>query len=743
MNSKLKAVQMNQSLEQDIQQLYFQTKAKVGEQDLEHIRHVAAYSHAIKKRSQELIQHADSVQSWYRGIILGALHTLLEFSELGHNILHGSYDHLDEVGEFHSSCWKWDFVTDPSEWKTMHHQNHHPFTNIVGKDHDLGYTILRMMPGQNWYLHNVMQPLVFASLLLSPSYYFTLFSAVSAAHTQGQKIFRKATFEKSLGLIKDHILESYIQPSLNLPFNKILPTLTGNYLVTVLGYAYTLHVLLLEHHADNTVVYQDDREESKDDYYRRQILTTTNFKPNQVLDAYLKKILDEEVKFANPPDFEVFYGGLDTHLEHHLFPDLPCNRQREVREQVKAICARHGLTYNIIEFKQALSYIYKNVFKLGLPFAEVNASKGIKLFKKSKTVWQRIKNGVLYQNVKSYYHGQLTRDLLGSAQKVKIINKHISPCGSISYLEIARTADWEQAYYTAGAYVSLGWNIQNRMTVRQYSLVDENDTSFIIAIKKQPHGVFSNFVAANVHVGMELYLFHTPKNSEGFELNLAAEKILFLAGGIGITPIMNMLLNMAAIQSKAEIHLIYFNRDDGHIAFKEQIQRLTRQLNLKVDFLCSTIKHASAAVSQGRLNPDIFKTLNIDLSEREIYICAPTGFIDTAKTILNEQGVSPEQIHTENFNGLVEKFQDDGKQHRIKFAKSGIEISVAGDVTLLAAAEQAGLNVPSGCKKGLCKACVCKKIEGTTQVELQTQMPFSSITLCNSVARSDHMVLDL
>ena len=147
MNMYANLVEEQQSLVNELTALYQKTKAEMNDQDIDHIRNVAAYSKAIKLRSEQLIRECISLESWGRGIILGCLHTLLEFSELGHNIMHGSYDHLPQATEFHSERWVWDFVTDPREWRVMHHQNHHPFTNIVGKDHDLGYSFLRSLAG--------------------------------------------------------------------------------------------------------------------------------------------------------------------------------------------------------------------------------------------------------------------------------------------------------------------------------------------------------------------------------------------------------------------------------------------------------------------------------------------------------------------------------------------------------------------------------------------------------------------
>lgn len=144
----------------------------------------------------------------------------------------------------------------------------------------------------------------------------------------------------------------------------------------------TVAVLFLEHHSPNVELFSDPGlSETEEEYFRRQILATSNFTPYAQLDNYFKTLLEEEVKFDNPPTFDVFYGGLDTHLEHHLFPDLPCNRQREIQPFVKEICLQHGLPYNVMSLEDVVPDMMVNVLKLASPVGEQERGNFFKILK--------------------------------------------------------------------------------------------------------------------------------------------------------------------------------------------------------------------------------------------------------------------------------------------------------------------------------------------------------------------------
>ncbi|MGH3968753.1 MAG: fatty acid desaturase, partial [Mycobacterium sp.] len=101
------ATGQDQSLADELQDLYRRTKAQVGDEDLAHIRNVTAYGQEINARRTELLRDG-SPKAVGRAVVLEMLYRLLQFSELGHNIVHGSYDHLPNCGEYHSERYEWD-----------------------------------------------------------------------------------------------------------------------------------------------------------------------------------------------------------------------------------------------------------------------------------------------------------------------------------------------------------------------------------------------------------------------------------------------------------------------------------------------------------------------------------------------------------------------------------------------------------------------------------------------------------
>lgn len=737
----------NRTLAEDLQSLYDQIKAKVGDEDLSHIQNVAAYSKAIKARSEELIKYGGKPNAMMRGVALRALHTLLEFAELGHNIMHGSYDHLPNAGKFHSEQWVWDFVIDPREWRVMHHQNHHPFTNVIGLDHDLGYSFLRAKSGQSWFGHHVIQfPLIWA-IAISPGYFFTLYTATSAARTEGRKILSKETFAQSYNLIKTHALKNFVTDALSVPKKRVVPTLVGNYLATVFGYDLTVAMLFLEHHAPNVQIFTDPGpNETQEEYFRRQILGTSNFTSYPVLDNYFKNLLDEEVVFDNPPPFNVFYGGLDTHLEHHIFPDLPCNRQREIRPLLKEICLKHGLPYNITPFEQVVPDMIANIFKLTTPAGDLEHGNPLNIIKKPSELIKRLKYGMKYKlpDAMTYLNKPLFYNI-----PVKVLGAYPQTEGQALMLRLEKPKDWDNVMWEAGAFISVRIQVGAETLVRQYSLLrDSADAkdSLEITVKRVEGGRVSNYINDHIKKDAQIILVGAPQSSPDFIMTDVPKQTLFLAGGVGITPIISMMRKAHREAPNSHGVLLYFNRNERSIIFEHELREIADESGFTVHFICDQLnpnyvhrKH----MQQSKLSPDLLSELVPALTEREVYVCAPPGFINAAKSMLLDLGLPEQQFHTESFIASTVEHPTDGKDHVIQFARSGIEITVDGGVTLLEAAKKAGINIPSGCERGLCKACVCTKLEGTTNLDENKQQPDRRITTCNSLPRSEHIVLDI
>ncbi|MFL6156877.1 MAG: fatty acid desaturase family protein, partial [Marmoricola sp.] len=90
---------------------------------------------------------------------------ILENMEIGHNVMHGQWDWMNDP-EIHSSTWEWDTAQPAEQWKHSHNYIHHQFTNVLGHDNDIGYGILRMAREQRWHPANLGQPVYNAALAL-------------------------------------------------------------------------------------------------------------------------------------------------------------------------------------------------------------------------------------------------------------------------------------------------------------------------------------------------------------------------------------------------------------------------------------------------------------------------------------------------------------------------------------------------------------------------------------------------
>ncbi|MCB9662415.1 MAG: fatty acid desaturase [Sandaracinaceae bacterium] len=723
------------SLSAELDALHRTTRSRMDEADIQHIENVAAYSRAIDERARQLIMNGHAAEELWRGTLLRALHVVLEFSELGHNILHGGYDHLNPDGPFHSDRWDWDFVADPSEWKVMHHRNHHPFTNIVGKDHDLGYTVARLFPGQEWRGHHLLQSAVLG-LFVAHLYPFALYTATSAARVAGRPVFTRDTFAAARARIARHARRNYLNEPRQAGRNA-LRTLVGNYLGTTLGYDLTLSMLLIEHHAPSVEVFVDPGpDETRDAYFERQLRATTNFVPNRAVEAYCTRLLHEEVAFANPPGFEVFYGGLDTHVEHHLFPDLPCKQQREIAPAVRAICARYGLPYNTHPIEDMLPKVVVSLARHTAPLAEHERARD--LVRRPRALVQRLRDGVGYTTPRptdgpSPY---LRKPRYFNA-RARVLRIESLARGSALRVQLCRPFGWEQISWAPGAFVSLRVNVHGEELIRQYSLMRESPEGsshepLEFTVKRVAGGRVSNHLNDTLREGQWLTLVGPPENTGGLAQPNLPSKALYLAGGVGITPILAMLRRQRRIAPGRDATLLYFNRDAGSALFLDELRELTLGTGVRV--ACFTDRPAGAP-GQAQLSQELLAREVPDLADREVFACAPPGFLAAAAKHVAALGLDPARFHVEHFSAPPNDPRPlTGRTHTVRFLRSALTLQVDEATTLLSAGRTAGIQLPSGCERGLCRACVCPKLGGDTAdtVHPERHRGPERITLCNT-----------
>jgi ferredoxin-NADP reductase/fatty acid desaturase len=716
-------------LADELRALYDQTRAAMGEADLEHIRTVTAYGQAINARRLELLRDG-GLGGTGRAIVLEMLYRLLQFSELGHNILHGSYDDLPGSGEYHSDRYSWDFNVDVAQWKVMHHEGHHPYTNIVGKDHDLGYSVLRGQPAQDWFGHHAIQLALLGAIFPFLSQLAPFLVANITREVDGSRFWSRDTLRAPARIAVADTTRRLISE----PFamgRRFLPAMVANHIGGVAGYAAVLFLVGIEHHAGEMEVFADPGpDETHDEYYRRQIRGTRNFLRSAKLDSALQRILEEEVPFDNRPDFRIFYGGLDTHVEHHLFPDLPPNRQREVAPRVREIVARHGLPYHETPLGETAALLLKALTGLSIPVGEREAGHPLMLLRRPAGLARRLTSGLRYRTLPEAPYLDKPR---WHNVPARVVSTERLAAGTARLIRLEKPRGWDDVCWDPGAFVSLCVEHAGETLIRQYSLVHDSDGSdtMDICVKRVGGGRVSNLLNDATRSGSYVTLLGPPVSTGGLATAVVPSRTLLVAGGVGITPIISQLRAIARRGEARDAVLLYFNHDSTGILFDREIAELGGVPGITVHVFAGR-----------RPCADLLADLVPDAADRETFVCAPAGLVDSLRGHLADLGQLPERFHTESFAPPeLRRPADDGSRYTVSFARTHREIEVDGTTTLLEAANRVGIRVPTGCRSGLCRACVTPKLSGVTQREGDGTI-MERITVCDSLACSD-IELDL
>ncbi|HSU03234.1 MAG TPA: acyl-CoA desaturase [Nocardioides sp.] len=274
---------------------------------------------------------------------------ILENMEIGHNVMHGQWDWMNDP-EIHSSNWEWDTAQPAEQWKHSHNYVHHQFTNVLGHDNDIGYGILRMAREQKWHPVNLGQP-VYNALLAA------LFQWGVALHDLDIERIRKGEkdpqeMKRQLLQIlrkgRNQVLKDYVvHPALSGPAWR--STLTANMSANVARNLWSYVIIFCGHFPDGALHFTEEEleDETRAEWYLRQMLGSANFEGGRTL--------------------HVLSGSLGYQIEHHLFPDLPSNRYPEIAVKVRALCDKYDIPYTIGPLHRQYGQALRTIIKLSVP----------------------------------------------------------------------------------------------------------------------------------------------------------------------------------------------------------------------------------------------------------------------------------------------------------------------------------------------------------------------------------------
>ena len=129
----------------------------LGEADARYIRNMVTFHRRLVTASRAVLLFSRSKPAWVLGTAGLSLAKILENMEIGHNVMHGQWDWMNDPN-IHSSTWDWDTASPAAAWKHSHNYVHHTYTNVIGKDKDVGYEIMRIDARQPWKPSYLFQP---------------------------------------------------------------------------------------------------------------------------------------------------------------------------------------------------------------------------------------------------------------------------------------------------------------------------------------------------------------------------------------------------------------------------------------------------------------------------------------------------------------------------------------------------------------------------------------------------------
>src|SRR3984957_6644497 len=152
-----------EQLGREFDAIHDEVRADLGDRDSRYIRSTIKLHRQLVLAARALLLGSRYKSLWLAGTTSLSIAKILENMEIGHNVMHGQWDWMNDP-DINSQSWDWDTASPEDAWRHSHNYEHHTFTNIRGKDRDLGYEIMRIDPHQRWNPVYLLQP--FYNLLL-------------------------------------------------------------------------------------------------------------------------------------------------------------------------------------------------------------------------------------------------------------------------------------------------------------------------------------------------------------------------------------------------------------------------------------------------------------------------------------------------------------------------------------------------------------------------------------------------
>ena len=325
-------------------------RADLGSRDRDYITRVIAVQRGLELAGRVFLAASRYSPAAALGCALLALSKIVENMEIGHNVMHGQWDWMNDPA-INSLSWEWDAASTAKSWKHAHNFQHHVYTNVLGLDRDLGYSALRVESAQPWHPVYLAQPVYFFLMAAVFEWSIALYDLELDAVRRGEKAH--ATARSEIGALlrkaRAQILKDYVLFPALAGRRGARRALIGSVVANVVRNVWVHTIVFCGHIPEGAESFTEEeyREETRGGRYRRQLLGSCNIE--------------------GTPLFHLLTGNLSFQIEHHLFPDLPSNRYAEIAREVEGVCERHGLPYNSGRLGPQYRSVYRQILRLAFP----------------------------------------------------------------------------------------------------------------------------------------------------------------------------------------------------------------------------------------------------------------------------------------------------------------------------------------------------------------------------------------
>ncbi len=295
--------------------------------------------------------------------------------------------------------------------------------------------------------------------------------------------------------------------------------------------------------------------------------------------------------------------------------------------------------------------------------------------------------------------------------------------------------------HNAGQYLTIKTEINGEDVRRAYSICTcTTDRRTGVSVKQVKNGLMSTYLNQQIKIGDELEVM-TPDGK--FVLNtdpLLERDHYFIAAGSGITPIMSMIQSVLEEEPKSSCHLLYGNRHEDSIIFKNKLETMVSSHvgQLTVLHTLSNPKRQKkggllSAFSKGkiswkgeigRINTNILTKWMSDNPgksiDKQFYLCGPSGMIGLVKSYFENEDIDEENIHVEYFASGDEKKSinaTDGATVIATLEGGKHTVNVPQNKSILDALLEEKIDAPYSCTSGACSTCMAKVLRGSAEME--------------------------